>query len=165
LPAATKNALLRVTVKVSGRAGHPVAIVLGEVDPNFGNHPALIALSEDGKSLPRGPELVFPGDHGTRRTVAAVSDLTVSVANPMVPAGVQPGSLVVSDGHRVVTLTAQQIARLPMRTLTVTFLAGTAPQTDTETGPTLAAVLRAARIGRTATTTVAASAAMTTWPP
>jgi hypothetical protein len=56
------------------------------------------------------------------------------------------GALVIQDGKRQVALPAVELARLPRRTLTVTFVAGTASQTDTETGPTLAAVLAAARI-------------------
>ena len=39
-----KNATLRVTVTVSsGRVGS-VTFALGELDPNFGNHPAYLAL-------------------------------------------------------------------------------------------------------------------------
>lgn len=55
-------------------------------------------------------------------------------------------ALIIRDGKRQVVLPAAELARLPRRTLTVTFVAGTASQTDTETGPTLAAVLAAARI-------------------
>src|SRR5579872_3341984 len=36
----TKNELLRVTVTVRGRDGEQVTMALGELDPNFGNHPA-----------------------------------------------------------------------------------------------------------------------------
>jgi hypothetical protein len=45
-----------------------------------------------------------------------------------------------------VVLTAAQLAALPSQTLQVSFEAGTAPHTHTEIGPTLANVLRAARI-------------------
>ena len=59
---------------------------------------------------------------------------------------IDTGALVIQDGPRQVVESAATLAHLPQRTLTVTFLAGTASQTDTETGPTLAAVLAAAHI-------------------
>ena len=46
LPAGAKNGLLRVIVTVSGPLGRrPVTVALGELDPGFGNHPALIATA------------------------------------------------------------------------------------------------------------------------
>ena len=56
------------------------------------------------------------------------------------------GAVVIQDGKRQVVLTAGQLARLPQRTSTVTFIAGTTSQTDTETGPALSAVLLAAHV-------------------
>jgi hypothetical protein len=64
LPAA-ENAILRVTVTVSGEWGRAVTLALGELDPNFGNHPAYLALTQDGWKLP-APELVVPGTPATR---------------------------------------------------------------------------------------------------
>ena len=51
-----------------------------------------------------------------------------------------------------------RIASLPARTLTVSFLAGTTPQTHTETGPRLDTVLGAAGINPLAVAWVAAVA-------
>lgn len=48
--------------------------------------------------------------------------------------------------RRLTVVSAATLAKLPQRTLTVTFLAGTASQTDTEAGPTLAAVLAVAHV-------------------
>jgi hypothetical protein len=53
-------------------------------------------------------------------------------------------------------LSAATLAALPAETRTVTFTAGTSPETLTETGPTLDAVLRAAHIRTGFTTWVAA---------
>jgi hypothetical protein len=33
------NALLRVIITASGRHGHQISFVLGELDPGFGNRP------------------------------------------------------------------------------------------------------------------------------
>jgi hypothetical protein len=53
-------------------------------------------------------------------------------------------------------VSAAKLASLPAQTKTVTFLAGTSAQTHTETGPTLAEVLRAAHIRAGLNTWVAA---------
>ena len=144
LPAA-KNALLRVTVTVSGRWAWPVTLALGELDPNFGNHPAYLALTRDGRPLP-APELVVPGDSGAARTVEDVDHITVGVQSPAPTTPPSPGALTIEAGRFTRVLTAAQLAALPAETLQVSFLAGTAAQQHTEIGPTLSAVLRAARI-------------------
>lgn len=66
------------------------------------------------------------------------------------------GAVVIEAGARQVVLSAARLARLPAVTKTVTFLAGTAPQTHTESGPALAAVLRAAHVRAGLSTWVAA---------
>ncbi|HUA70186.1 MAG TPA: hypothetical protein VMA96_03870 [Solirubrobacteraceae bacterium] len=143
LPSA-KNALLRVTVAVSGRWGRSVTFALGELDSGFGNHPAYLALDQNGHALP-APELVVPGDVNNARTVSDVDQITVAVQNPT-PTTPPAGSVTIEDGSITRTLSTNQLAALPSRTLNVSFLAGTASQSHTEVGPTLADVLRAARI-------------------
>lgn len=145
LPSA-KNAALRVTVTVAGRFGRSVTLALGELDPSFGNHPAYLALTEDGHSLP-APELVVPGDRFGLRTVTDVSRITVAVQSPA-PTTTSPTAteLTIIDGNRTRELTDAQLAALPAETLQVSFEAGTAPQTHTEVGPSLDTVLRAARL-------------------
>jgi hypothetical protein len=64
----------------------------------------------------------------------------------------------VTNGSRTTVLSASQLAALPAQTRTVTFLQGTSPQAHTEHGPTLAAVLLAARIPTNRDTWVAAAA-------
>jgi hypothetical protein len=99
-----------------------------------------------------GPELVFPGDRGLARTVSAVRDIDVAVTQATVPTPPAGSVVVAAGGHRRV-LSADTLAALPSTTLSVSFLAGTASQTHTETGPTLATVLRAAHL-RTGPSTV-----------
>lgn len=157
LPTA-KNAQLRVTLTVSGRGHHPVALTLGELDPNNGNHPALLVPALHGRHKTESVDLVIPGDLGFRRTVRDVSGVEVAVAAPTLPSDLPAGAIRVAAGPRTVILTADELGRLPTVTRDVAFLSGQGPQTHTETGPTLAAVLRAAGIRTTRTSTVAAIA-------
>jgi hypothetical protein len=143
-PAGTKNALLRVTVTVSGPWQAPVTFALGELDSSFGDHAAYLALEQDGRWL-RAPAIVVPGDVNGARTVFAANRITVGVQNPT-PTTPPAGALTIEDGPFSRTLSAAQLAALPARTLTVSFFAGSASQTHTEVGPTLADVLRAARV-------------------
>jgi hypothetical protein len=157
LPAGAKNGLLRVAVTVSGAGHQSSAVALGELDPSFGNHPAVLALRADGHPLAGGPALVFPADHGSSRTIDRVTHISVAVSTAVAPVPAPAaGSIEVVDGRHVRTLTATQLARLRPTSLTVSFLSGTAAQTDTEAGPTLAGVLRAAGICTGPTTVVVA---------
>lgn len=153
---AVKNALLRVIVTASGPRSRPVSFALGELDPGFGDHDALVVLSVDGRPLPAGPALAVPGDRVPIRDLSLVSHIQVGVTNPAATVPPSVGALVIEDGARTVVLSAALLARLPQQTKTVTFLAGTSSQTDTETGPTLSGVLRAAHIGESLDTWVAA---------
>ena len=154
LPSA-KNAILRVIVTASGPRWHSVSFALGELDAGFGNHDALVALSVGGYAL-RVPALVVPGDTGPARDLPAVTSIRIGVTSPAVIAPPSAGALVIEAGDRTVVLTAGQLARLATVTKTVTFLAGTSPQTHTESGPTLASVLRAAHVRADLDTWVAA---------
>lgn len=153
---AVKNSQLRVTVTVTGAGHRRVAMSLGELDPTGGNHPALLVPSWHRGH--RGVDLVFPGDRGYTRTIRSVSTVRVSVAAPELPTNVPAGALRLVEGRRAVTLTAARLAELPTVTRTVSFLSGKGPQTHTETGPALAAVLRAGHIRTNAASTVAAIA-------
>jgi len=151
-----KNALLRVLVTASGPLGHPVTFALGELDPNFGDHDAVVVLSVNGRTLPGGPALVVPGDRPALRDLLAVRQITVGVTNPAVVTPPSPGALVVEQGSRNTVLSAATLAALPAETRTVTFTAGDGQETHVETGPTLDAVLRAAHVRTSLTTWVAA---------
>jgi len=152
---AVKNALLRVIVTASGPSGHRVSFALGELDPGFGNHDAVIVLSVRGRPL-AAPALAVPGDRAPVRDLPVVNRIRIGVTDPPVTVPPSPGALVIQDGPRQVVLSAARLASLPAQTKTVTFLAGTSAQTHTETGPSLAAVLRAAQVRTGLSTWVAA---------
>ena len=154
----TKNELLRVTVTVRG-AGREVTFAVGELDPGFGNHPALLALTLNGQPIPGGPDLVVPGDSAPLRSVLGVTQVTVGIATaPATNTDPAAGSPVeVIDGHHVVTLSAALLAKLPSETLTVSFEGPGGTQTHTEIGPSLPVVLAAAGIFPTLNTWVAAT--------
>lgn len=155
----TKNEMLRVTASVHGAGGDGVTFALGELDPNFGNHPALVALSQNGRRLPGGPELVVPGDRFPIRSVPRITQVTVGIATaPATNTAPTPGTPIeVLDGHREVSLSAALLARLPAQTLTVSFGGPTGEQTHTEVGPSLLEVLFAAGVLPTLNTWVAAT--------
>ena len=155
LPVA-KNALLRVIVTASGPSGLRISFALGELDPNFGDHDAVLLLSVGGRPLPAGPALAVPGDQVPVRDLPVVSHIQVGVTNPPVAVPPSPGALVIQAGSRQAVVSAATLASLPQQTRTVTFLAGTAAQTHTETGPTLTEVLRAAHVRQGLNTWVAA---------
>ena len=154
----TKNELLRVTVTVRGARHDEVTFAVGELDAGFGDHPALLALTQDGHPISRGPELVVPGDRTPVRSVPQVSSVTVGIATaPATDTAPPAGSPVdIIDGRHVVTLSAARLARLPEETLTVSFEGPGGVQTDTETGPPLLDVLALAGIRPTLNTWVAA---------
>lgn len=155
---AVKNGLLRVRVAVTGANGRSVTAALGELNPSFGNHPALLVLAVDGRALPH-VAFGFPGDATLLRAVSDVRSLTVSVATAPSPLPSPPeGAVIVKGPHRTVTLTASTLQRLPSRTISVTYTAGTTVETHTETGPQLEFVLLAAGIVPSSTTSVTAVA-------
>jgi DMSO/TMAO reductase YedYZ molybdopterin-dependent catalytic subunit len=64
-----KRADLRHTLTITGRDGYAVVLSLGELDPDFGDKPAMIAYSRDRQPFDpaRGFRLIVPGDrHGGR---------------------------------------------------------------------------------------------------
>jgi hypothetical protein len=144
----TKNELLRVTATVRGAGNRQVTFAVGELDPNFGNHPALVALSSDGTPIAGGPELVVPGDQFPARFLPQVSEVTVGIAaapaTNTTPAAGSPVEVIA--GRRTVTLSSALLARLPSETLTVTFGGPTGEQTHTEVGPPLWEVLAVAGV-------------------
>ena len=152
----TKNELLRVTVTVRGAGHRQVTFAVGELDVGFGNHQALLALTQNGHRI--APELVVPGDRAPVRLVPRVSRLTVGIATtPATSTSTAAGTPVeVIEGRHHVTLSAALLARLPAETLHVSFQGPGGTQTHTEVGPSLLEVLAAARIWPTLNTWVAA---------
>lgn len=154
----TKNEPLRVTVTVQGASRQSVTFALGELSATFGNHPALLALTQNGRPIPFGPMLVVPGDSPALRTVPQVRQVTVGIttgpATDTEPTSGSPVEVIMGGGH--VTLSADLLARLPSETHTVSFASGSNPQTHTEVGPSLLTVLAALGIRPTLNTWVAA---------
>lgn len=135
LPAG-KNTQLRVILTVTGRDHRAESFALGELDPDFGNQAAALTVG-------RTVDLVVIGDRA--RDIRDVTEIRVAVSDAAARTAA-PGSVVVVTPHRTVTLPAALLARLPRRTVTVTFLAGTASQTHTESGPPLSLALLAAGV-------------------
>jgi DMSO/TMAO reductase YedYZ molybdopterin-dependent catalytic subunit len=75
-----KNDALRSYLVVTANDGYEVVISWGEIDPNFGNNPYLLAWEEDGVALTgdAGPvRLVTPGDVKGGRYVTGVVTIEV----------------------------------------------------------------------------------------
>src|ERR1700689_5124716 len=153
----TKNELLRVTATVYGAGHRAVTFAVGELDPGFGDHPALLALTQNGRPIARGPELVVPGDRAPIRFVPEAWRVTVGIATAPAtdtnPPAASPVEVI--DGPREVTLSAALLARLPAETLTVSFAGPTGVQTHTEVGPPLLEGLAPAGVPPTLNTRLA----------
>jgi len=75
-----KNDVLRKYVVITARDGYEAMVSLGEIDPNFGNRPYLLAWEQDGQPLTGddGPiRLVTPGDVKGGRYVTGVITIEV----------------------------------------------------------------------------------------
>ncbi|MFC7582828.1 molybdopterin-dependent oxidoreductase [Nonomuraea antimicrobica] len=76
-PAERKDRL-RFLVSVLGRDGHRAVLSWGELDPEFGNAAALLAVAMDCRDLDeQGPHLVVPGDRCGARHVSGVAKIRV----------------------------------------------------------------------------------------
>ena len=143
-----KNTLLRALLTVSGDGQRDV-FALGELDAEFGDHPAVLTVH--GHDI----ALIVPGDANRSRSIGDVHAITVTVSSAA--AATPPaGAVIIQAPHRTVTLSARRLAALPARTVTVTFKAGGVPQTHTESGPSLSLLLLAAGILPTSNTSVVA---------
>jgi molybdenum ABC transporter molybdate-binding protein len=85
LPNDSNNAKLRTTVMVTGADGYQVALGWGELDPEFGAAPILLAYEQDGK--PMGDKqgmarLVVPGDKRGGRYVSTVKSIDIRDPGP-----------------------------------------------------------------------------------
>jgi hypothetical protein len=88
LPNDSNNAKLRVTVMVTGANGYQVALGWGELDPEFGAAPILLAYLSDDK--PMGDKqgmarLVVPGDKRGGRYVSTVKSIELRDPGPALP--------------------------------------------------------------------------------
>jgi hypothetical protein len=70
-------------ILVTNKSGAAAVLGLGEVDTGFGNRPAILSLSEDGKFLTMaGPRLIVPGDGASTRDISHVVMVTAGMASP-----------------------------------------------------------------------------------
>jgi molybdate transport system substrate-binding protein len=88
LPNDINNAKLRTTVMVTGADGYQVALGWGELDPEFGAAPIMLAYMQDGK--PMGDKqgmarLVVPGDKRGGRYVSTVKSIEIRDPGPAEP--------------------------------------------------------------------------------
>jgi Oxidoreductase molybdopterin binding domain len=75
---AAKGAELRHTISMTGRDGYMVVISTGEIAPDFGDKPAMLAYERDGEDLgDKGPRVVMPGDKHGGRYVRDVVEIEV----------------------------------------------------------------------------------------
>jgi DMSO/TMAO reductase YedYZ molybdopterin-dependent catalytic subunit len=73
-----KGAELRHTISITGRDGYTVVISTGEIAPDFGGKPAMIAYERDGQELgDTGLRVVMPGDKHGGRYVRDVAEIEV----------------------------------------------------------------------------------------
>ncbi|MGI5158759.1 hypothetical protein [Microbispora sp. CA-102843] len=76
-PAERKDRL-RFLISIQGRDGHRAVLSWGEIDPEFGNTAALLAISMDCRDLDEeGPHLVMPGDRCGARHISQVAEIKV----------------------------------------------------------------------------------------
>jgi hypothetical protein len=153
---ACKNDELRYWIDATGANGSAVELTAGEIDPGFGNKPAILSVSENGSAL-ASPRLIVPGDASGARDIRDVTSVAVGRAAPQLAGSVSdtaactpapftaPVSTTPPDGTVVIngdvahpeTLTYAQLAALPQVTQTDSFLGPHGTSTNTETGPTL----------------------------
>jgi hypothetical protein len=158
--AACRNDELRWWIEATASNGQAATLTAGEIDPLFGNRPAILSISENGQFLTsRGPTLIVPNDPAGKRNLKGVSVITVgrapaqlfnsSTCSPTVAmsATPTPGTLVINgDVSSPQTLSFAQLQAVqPQLSQTVSFLNGATPVTNTESGPTLASVIALAK--------------------
>lgn len=81
---ALHNPLLSMYVLVTGADGYRAVVALGEIAPEFGNRPAIVAYSVNGAPLGRNgmARLVVTGDTKPGRAVARLATIEVVAAQP-----------------------------------------------------------------------------------
>jgi protein involved in polysaccharide export with SLBB domain len=148
---AIKNDVLRTYVVATGSDGYKAVVSAGEIAPNFGHKPDLVAYADTGGGLPVPDgfaRIAAAGDVAGGRYVSNLADLHVGTA-PM-EAGTGGGlstqfpvsGAVATD----LTYTLSTLEALTPHTTTVTYMAGGTPVTDTYTGALLWDVLGAAGV-------------------
>ena len=79
-----RNDKLSTYFVVTGSDGYQAVIAWGEIDPEFGNQPILIAYQENGEALEGDSlRLVVPGDTRGGRYVSGIANISLRDAPPV----------------------------------------------------------------------------------
>ena len=142
-----KNDILSKYVVATGSDGYKAVFSLGEIDPNFGNQPVMVAYADTGGQLgPNGSDglarMVVPGDLAGGRYVSDLVGLKVQSLpepGPTGPGGISPQLAFSGDVADPSTITPQSLAAMTQSTMTetATYTSGSGPVTDTYTGVSL----------------------------
>lgn len=157
---ACKNDELRYWIEATSSNAQAVALTAGEIDPGFGNRPAILSIEQNGAFLTKdGPRLIVPGDTtGVRdlshisvitfgRAPAQLADVTPAcAASGAVSSAPAPGSVLINgDVASPTTLTWSQLQSMSQASQNVSFLSGSSSSTNSESGPTLYSIIQAAQ--------------------
>lgn len=141
-----KNDLLSKYVVATGADGCQAVFSLGEIDPNFGAQPVLVAYADQAGQLgPHGSDglarMVVPGDQAGGRYVSDLVSLKVGSLpepGPTGPGGFSDQFTLSGEIAKPETYTSITLADLHQSTTeTATYIAGTGSVADTYTGVSL----------------------------
>jgi molybdate transport system substrate-binding protein len=161
-----KNDQLRKYVVFTGKDGYEMIVGWGEIDPNLGNAPILLAWEQDGQPLSAdqdyGPlRLVVPTDKFGGRDAFALVKIEVRdvdsgprasatpAGTPLVPTYLTPTPGTVALGGLVAQpalLTTSDLQKFPTETVDVSFQGPNGVEKHTYTGVRLQAVIDAAKV-------------------
>jgi Oxidoreductase molybdopterin binding domain len=147
-----RNDFLRKYVVVTGSDGTKAVVAVGEIHPNFGNQPDLVAYDVNGQPLGDDgfAQLVVPRDQSGGRYVVNLVSLEVRGSTaPQVSlgGGIAPQSRLSGDVRRSSTFTPADLQRFPTVTQNVTFRSGQNTVTGSFTGVSLWTLLTDANGG------------------
>jgi molybdate transport system substrate-binding protein len=78
-----RNDKLGMFIVATGSDGYQAVIAWGEIDPDFGNQPILLAYDESGVPIDGGVRLVVPDDKQDGRYVSGLVDISLRDAPPV----------------------------------------------------------------------------------
>ncbi|MBV8616303.1 MAG: hypothetical protein JOY66_21390, partial [Acetobacteraceae bacterium] len=143
---AAKNDILSKYVVATGADGYKAVFSLGEIAPQFGGQPVLVAYADTAGQLgPQGSDglarMVVPGDNAGGRYVSDLVSLSVGSLpepGPSGPGGISEQFTLSGQVADPATYTPITLAALNQSTTeTATYLSGSGQVTDTYTGVSL----------------------------
>ena len=148
---AVKNDVVQTYIIATGADGYKSVISAGEIAPNFGHKPDLVAIGDSGGTLPGSAgvaRVTASGDVAGGRYVSNTASLQVG-HGPAIPGtggGITSSFTVSGNVNTPISFTLSSLQALTPYTKTVTYKAGGTPVTDTYTGALLWDVLASAGI-------------------